>query len=161
MKKKFFATLIFIFVMSFSACSGNKSVKEEQTSTSAITDVVPQNIIEPAQDNSETSLDWAGIYEGTIPAASCPGIKMTLTLNFDTTYILVSDYIDEKDEVFTDEGTFSFVDGSIIDLDIKNDADKFFKVENGRLIMLGIDMTPAEGELADKYILTQKEVFYK
>lgn len=29
---------------------------------------------------AETSLDYYGVYKGTVPAADCPGIELTLTL---------------------------------------------------------------------------------
>lgn len=159
MKKTISGALSFILALSFFACSGNKTANNNQTDTISATEVVAEEVVLPTQDNSETSLDWPGVYEGTIPAASGPGIKMTLTLNADKTYKLVSDYIGEKDGVFTDEGTFSFINGSIVELVMKNDTNKFFKVGEGRLFMLDSEMKPVEGELADKYILTQKEVF--
>ena len=28
---------------------------------------------------AETSLDYYGVYKGTVPAADCPGIELTLT----------------------------------------------------------------------------------
>jgi uncharacterized lipoprotein NlpE involved in copper resistance len=33
-----------------------------------------------------------GTYEGTLPAADCPGIKTVLTLNADSTYQYSADY---------------------------------------------------------------------
>ena len=35
---------------------------------------------------AETSLDYYGVYKGTVPAADCPGIELTLTLKKDRTY---------------------------------------------------------------------------
>ena len=162
MKKLFTGALSFIVALSFFACSGNKSANSTQTDTLVATEIVTEEVVLPTtQDNSETSLDWAGVYEGTIPAASGPGIKMTLTLNFDRTFKLVSDYIDEKDGVFTEEGKFTFINGCIVDLSISKDESKFFKVGEGRVIMLDSDMKPAEGALSNEYVLTQKEVFQK
>lgn len=161
MKKVFTGALSFILALSFFACNGNKSANSTQTDTLVATEIVTEEVALPTQDNSETSLDWAGVYEGTIPAASGPGIKMTLTLNFDRTFKLVSDYIDEKDGVFTEEGKFTFINGSIVNLSISKDESKYFQVGEGRVIMLDSDMKPAEGALANEYILTQKEVFKK
>ncbi len=41
---------------------------------------------EAKADNSLTSLDWAGTYQGILPCADCPGIKTQLVLNSDMTY---------------------------------------------------------------------------
>ncbi len=38
---------------------------------------------------SQNSLDWAGVYEGVLPCADCPGIQTRLTLSRDETYELV------------------------------------------------------------------------
>ncbi len=41
-----------------------------------------------AAHNAQNSLDWAGIYQGTLPCADCGGIETELTLNADGTYAL-------------------------------------------------------------------------
>ncbi|MDE0535713.1 copper resistance protein NlpE [Tenacibaculum sp. L6] len=48
------------------------------------------------EHNAKNSLDWAGIYEGTLPCASCPGINTTLKLNADLTFELTEVYLDEE-----------------------------------------------------------------
>lgn len=41
---------------------------------------------------AETSLDWAGVYQGVLPCADCEGINTTLTLNNDGTFELEQAY---------------------------------------------------------------------
>ena len=48
--------------------------------------------------NAETSLDYLGVYKGTLPAADCPGIETTLTLAPDGSYALHLKYIDRDSE---------------------------------------------------------------
>ena len=50
----------------------NKSTSADSTATQTV-DI----------HNAETSLDYEGTYKGVFPAADCPGIETTLTLNAD------------------------------------------------------------------------------
>ena len=59
---------------------------------------------------AETSLDYYGVYKGTVPAADCPGIELTLTLKKDRTYTYHWAYIDRKDADFDETGTFTVKD---------------------------------------------------
>ena len=43
--------------------------------------------------NSRNSLDFAGVYEGVLPCADCPGIQTRLTLNRDVSYELSTLYL--------------------------------------------------------------------
>ena len=38
----------------------------------------------------QNSLDWAGVYEGVLPCANCPGVRTRLTLQRDGSYQLVT-----------------------------------------------------------------------
>lgn len=107
---------------------------------------------------AENSLDYPGVYEGTIPAASGPGIKMTLTLNKDKTFKLRSEYIDEKDGIFNEQGKY-VITGNIVTLELPQNEKKYFKVEEGRVRMLDQDQKVIEGALAEHYILKQTTVF--
>lgn len=55
----------FVTITSFTACNSNKksSTKEDQTTTMADRD-----------HNSRNSLDYEGVYTGTMPCADCSGI---------------------------------------------------------------------------------------
>ena len=78
------------------ACNSNKK-STDNTTIAADTEVADMH-------NAENALDYDGTYTGTFPAADCPGINITLTLNKDKTFTLVSEYIDRKDATFTDKG---------------------------------------------------------
>ena len=63
--------------------------KKEETVQSSVNldsvnsqqDTIKKDSIVTTGDNSKTSVDWVGKYEGTLPCADCEGIKTTLTLN--------------------------------------------------------------------------------
>ena len=96
---------IFILVCScalLAACNNsaktNKSAGADNTSIE-VTDI----------HNAENSLDYEGTYKGVFPAADCPGIETTLTLNPDKTFSLHSVYID-RDSSFDEKGTYTLKD---------------------------------------------------
>ncbi|MEG0647799.1 MAG: copper resistance protein NlpE [Bacteroides sp.] len=107
---------------------------------------------------AETSLDYYGEYKGTTPAADCPGIKQTLILNKDHSFTLQMIYIDREGSDFNETGTFS-VEGNIATLTTKNGEESYYKIEEGRIVMLMADKQPVTGELAEHYILKQEKVY--
>ncbi|MDR1190434.1 MAG: copper resistance protein NlpE [Verrucomicrobiales bacterium] len=116
-----------------------------------------QNVAAPAADthNSRNSLDWAGVYTGTIPGADVPGIKVQLTLNADETYTVTHEYLG-KEGVFTDAGKFQWdQDGGVIMLDRKG-APTHYQVGENQLMQLDLEGKPITGDLAKHYILKKK-----
>ncbi|MCK0201428.1 copper resistance protein NlpE [Ornithobacterium rhinotracheale] len=104
--------------------------------------------------------DYAGEYEGVEPCADCEGMKITLTLNPDNTFVQETEYLGKEiNNEFTDKGTYTWnSDGTIVTLTPENAPDQIshFKVEEGKLIQLNADQKVIEGDLADKYILNKK-----
>ena len=106
-------------------------------------------------DNSMTSLDWNGIYQGILPCADCPGIKIQLILNTDMTYKLETSYLERGTGIETG-GKFSWNnDGNIITLD-SNYPQKFLVGEN-RLFQLDGEGKRITGNLADRFILEKEK----
>ena len=111
------------------SCSGNPKADATQTDKNK-----QETAQVPDMHNAETSLDYWGVYEGTLPAASSPGIKTTLTLNKDKTFTLRSEYIDEKDGIFNDKGTYT-LDGNVLTTKQEGGDITYYKVEEGQLKM--------------------------
>lgn len=108
----------------------------------------------PDMHTAENALDYTGVYKGTTPAADCPGIEVTLTLQPDGTYSEHNKYL-ERDSEFTQTGGYA-VSGNLLTLTpIDGDDVTCYKVEENRLRRLDADKKPIEGDLADKYILTK------
>lgn len=107
---------------------------------------------------AENALDYFGVYEGTLPAASCPGIRTVLTIHKDTTFTLHSEYIDRKDGVFDEKGTYT-LQGSLMTLKLGDGEIYYYKVEEGRVRMLNADKEPITGDLAENYVLKQTQIF--
>jgi uncharacterized lipoprotein NlpE involved in copper resistance len=110
----------------------------------------------PGTHPSEASLNWSGVYAGIIPAADGPGIKVQLTLNADSTFVLRYEYIDRADSVFFHEGTFTWDEtGKTIILDIEN-IPPYYQAAENKLIQLDMSGNRITGDLADHYVLEKK-----
>lgn len=106
----------------------------------------------PDMHTAENSLDVAGTYTGTLPAADCPGIKTSLTLNKDNTFAVSMEYIDRNTK-FTDKGTYA-VKGNILTLtDGKDKSKTLYKIGENSLTMLDADGKEVTGAMADMYVL--------
>ena len=107
----------------------------------------------PVGDTTQVSVDYNGVYYGTLPCADCEGIKTTVYLNKDNTFRTISQYIGSENEI-VDSGKFTWdKSGSVISLNGKEKA-KYFVGEN-TLTKLNLDGTKIDGTLARFYILTK------
>jgi heat shock protein HslJ len=98
---------------------------------------------------SQNSLDWAGVYQGVLPCADCPGIKTRLTLNNDGTYERVVQYLERQGTEQTVRGLFTWqASGNAITLD-QHGGGQQYSVGEGRLSLL----YPSSG-LAPNPVLT-------
>lgn len=104
--------------------------------------------------NAETSLDYEGTYKGVFPAADCPGIETTLTLNPDKTFTLHSVYID-RDSSFDEKGTYT-LEGNILTLKEEGGEISYYKVEENKVRLLNDDKQEITGALAEHYILNKE-----
>lgn len=148
MKKIILVATSFAFLV---ACN---STPKKSDNTLAETTLSQEEMPMNDGHNAENSLDWAGTYKGIIPAASSPGIEVTLTLMDNHTYKKTDIYIDEKDGTFNEEGTFTWSeDGFKITLNAKDGSKQIYKVIEGSIIMLDADGNEITSELASHYVL--------
>lgn len=137
--KKFF--ILACACLLITSCNNNKKSDNDSPPTTEVTDM----------HNAENSLDYDGTYTGTFPAADCPGIKTTLTINKDKTFELVSEYIDRENSTFKEYGTYT-VEGNLMTLVNGNDK-QYYKIGENTLTALDSDKKEITGDLAKHYIL--------
>ncbi|KKO49021.1 hypothetical protein VT06_08510 [Arsukibacterium sp. MJ3] len=107
-------------------------------------------------DTSQSALDWPGRYQGVIPCADCPGIKLTLQLSANQQYQLSRYYQEGAAEPEVSEGQFSWSsDGTKIQLD--NTAASQFLVGEKQLLVLNPQGERIDGELAQRYRLAKQQ----
>jgi uncharacterized lipoprotein NlpE involved in copper resistance len=148
MKKIFlaFGIAITIFI-------GCKNVENKENVSEETMETVDTTVID--SHNSENSLDWAGVYEGTTPCADCEGIKTVLELRDDKTYTLSQTYLGkpEGENEFTQTGNFVW-DETGSKMLLKSESDTLqYKVGENQLWMLDRTGNVITGDLADLYVL--------
>lgn len=112
----------------------------------------------PQCDTSENALDWAGVYIGVLPCASCPGIQTVIHLNSDLTYRLEATYIDQEGASMVKAGKFQWNEqGSAITLlgYEKGEGSNRFQVGENHLVQLDLEGNKVVGDLADHYVLSK------
>lgn len=134
------------------SCNGKKTVSadaDHDSTSVADTTVAGENV-------DLTTV--AGTYEGTLPAADCPGIKTVLTINADSTYELKQDYIDRKDGHDEASGVLQVLDGNVLMLVRPSSGEHtFYKVKDSKSVVMTDSLgNEAEGEMAKLYVLTKK-----
>lgn len=100
-------------------------------------------------------LDFGGTYKGTIPAADCPGIDVTLSIGRNMDFHMMYDYL-ERDSRFESAGKI-VLDGDCL-VTVGDGADStFYRIEKDALRMLDRDRQVITGDLADMYVLRRAE----
>ncbi len=146
MKKSFFvmAAAATMFAMGLVSC-GNKQSTENQEAT---TDTVV--VAEPAP------APISGTFEGTLPCADCSGIKTELVISEDGKFKLTETYMAKKEKQFVSEGEIVRGEGGRFSLTDKDGTVRQYELTDNTIAVLDAEGKKAEGELADKYILTKK-----
>jgi len=153
MKRKYLSVVAIAALSILTLASCKKEVKE--TTEPGVEEVVKTE--EVLQDNSKTSLDWAGTYKGTIPCADCPGIDESIEIKADGTFKLVDHYQERKDGHFEEEGTYEWdATGNKIILSLKDGGKKHLAVHEGSLLLLDQEGNEITGALAENYRLKKQ-----
>lgn len=133
------------------SCNGNKTAQNVVNNDSA-------NVTDTAVNENVDLASVAGTYEGTLPAADCPGIKTVLTINADKTYELKQDYIDRKDGHDEASGVLELLDGNVLMLVRPSSGEHtFYKVKDDKSIIMTDSLgNEPEDDMAKLYVLTKK-----
>jgi uncharacterized lipoprotein NlpE involved in copper resistance len=143
-----FAVLLLIF-----SCKNqtNKQKKIDTNSIKTETDYNSDNA-----HNSKKSLDYHGTYKGIIPCADCEGIKTTLILDKDNSYIRAIQYLGKETKIASDKGLFTWnKKGSIITITSSFGGTQMYKVGENILYHLDKKGTIITGDLSKNYQLTK------
>lgn len=140
--------LFLLFVMSsFISCVNKTPQKKSSTD------------VEVVADENKRSADkkvYVGSYEGMIPCADCPGIKVELSLDNKDNYTKKMTYIDrEPDNTFITSGRFTWNDKEKIIRLGGNDDGEIYKAKGESLLMLDRQGNEITGSNADRYILNR------
>lgn len=145
-----FGLLIALFSFTLLSCANQN--KKETNETTPINETIVDS------HTSEIALDWAGVYEGTMPCADCEGIETVIELKDDLTYVAKYTYLGKKEDenLFTNKGVFTWNDdGNSISLQDEG-LETQYKVGENQIVLLNSDGEVNTGELADFYVLKKK-----
>lgn len=145
-----FGILIVLLAFTLINCTNQNNKKQDAT----ITD--DQSVVD--MHTSEISLDWAGVYEGTMPCADCEGIETVVELKDNHTFTATYNYLGEGDKAhtYTNKGTFTWDDsGQVITLQA-NDENSQYRVGENHITLLNADGEVNTGKLAAFYVLQKK-----
>jgi uncharacterized lipoprotein NlpE involved in copper resistance len=110
--------------------------------------------------HAANSLDWPGVYYGFTPCDDCKGVKTSLALNSNNSYILMTQFVGKSEREFVEKGKFAWSDESnMIFLTPRNSTitKKYFVGEN-MLVQLDENGNRISGKLADRYILRRTDL---
>jgi uncharacterized lipoprotein NlpE involved in copper resistance len=110
--------------------------------------------------HAHNSLDWPGIYRGFTPCVDCAGVKTSLALNKNNSYILITQYAGKSPREFVEKGKFTWDDkaNTIVLTPRNNSTAQQYYVGENMLIQLDSNGNRIAGELADRYILRRTDV---
>ncbi|MEY3788243.1 MAG: hypothetical protein RLZ75_2450 [Pseudomonadota bacterium] len=113
-----------------------------------------------ASHHEQNSLDWPGMYHGFLPCDDCNGVKTTLGLNKNNTYILITQYIGKSEREIVEKG--KFMAGSAantLELTPRNSSiTRYYFVDKDILIQLDDKGNRIAGKLADRYVLRRTDL---
>lgn len=148
-----------LIVLTVGALTVLSSCTEKKTTANATNKDSTSVVDTTATDDNYVDLAAvSGTYEGTLPAADCPGIKTVLTIKADSTYLLQQDYIDKKNGHDEASGVFKVLDGKRLMLVRPSSGEQtYYKVkDNNSIVMTDSLGVEPEGETAKLYVLKKK-----
>lgn len=148
-----------LIVLTVGALAVLSSCTEKKTTANATGKDSTSVVDTTATDDNYVDLAAvSGTYEGTLPAADCPGIKTVLTIKADSTYQLQQDYIDKKNGHDEASGVFKVLDGKRLVLVRPSSGEQtYYKVkDNNSIVMTDSLGVEPEGETAKLYVLKKK-----
>ena len=108
-----------------------------------------------ATHHSQNNINWPGIYNGFVPCDDCNGVKTTLALNPNSTYLLITQFVGKSPREIVEKGKFTWNDknNTIILTPRDNSITRQYSVAENMLIQLDKDGNAYTGKIAERYVL--------
>jgi heat shock protein HslJ len=141
MKKSIIMSFVIVFILGISACTPKKTSSPDKVHIG---------------DNSETSVNWSGVYTGITPCADCIGIQTQIVLNSNKTYKIIEEYLGKENAVYEHSGAFRWEsNGNSIVMDNSTDRPNRYLVKDGLLVQTDMNGNEITGQLKDHYVLVK------
>jgi copper homeostasis protein (lipoprotein) len=115
----------------------------------------------PVEQPSAKNLNLSGLYLGYFPCDDCKGIRTTLALNGNGTYVYISLYAGKSDREIVEKGKFSIGEnGDTLVLTPKKGSTttQQYLIDDDMLVKLDEDGGRITKDGADRFILKRKDV---
>lgn len=143
--------LIVSCIPTIAAIAASKKAKKKRANTEQVKDSTSLEAID--MHSAENSLDFYGIYEGTIRPDDGGKVKVSLQLNKDGTFFMKLMYPEKKGGEVDEGGRFT-VEGNLVRLPFDTGKVQYYKAEEGRLVFFNHEKPKKR-----KYKLKQIETF--
>ena len=113
-----------------------------------------------AETSEQNSIDWPGVYLGFIPCDDCKGIKTTLALNKNNSYLLITQYVGKSEKEIVEKGKFTWgsQEHTIVLTPRNSSTTRQYLVGENALTQLDDHSNLISGGLANRYILRRNEL---
>lgn len=139
---------LYLFVVIFSGCNPVFAETVEATDNNT--------------HHAQSGIDWPGIYLGFTPCDDCKGVKTTLALNKNNSYLLITQYIGKSPREIVEKGRFTWGDANntivLTPRDNSTSTTRQYFVGENILIELDKNGNRITGKLANRYILRRKDM---
>jgi copper homeostasis protein (lipoprotein) len=115
----------------------------------------------PTAKPSAKALNLSGLYLGYYPCDDCKGIRTTLALNSNNTYVYISLYTGKSEREIIEKGRFSIGEnGDTLVLTPKKGSTttQQYLIDDDMLVKLDEDGSRITKDGADRFILKRKDV---
>ena len=113
------------------------------------------------EQHAQKTLNLSGLYLGFYPCADCQGVRTTLALNKNNTYVYISIYVGKSDREIIEKGKFTLGEnGNTLVLTPRKGSTttQQYLIEDDMLIKLDEDGNRITKDGADGYFLKRKDV---
>jgi len=105
------------------------------------------------------STAWIGMYNGSTPCADCVGVKTTLALNKNNTYILLTQYLGKSEREYVEKGKIVWTDPHNLQLTSKDGkVSHRYLLGDNSLTQLDEQGNRITGKQAERYILRRYDI---
>ncbi len=73
--------------------------------------------------HEQTNSEWPGLYNGFVPCEDCTGIKTSLALNNNNTYLLIRQYVGKSEREIVEKGKFTVNNNTTLVLTPRNNLE--------------------------------------
>lgn len=110
-------------------------------------------------EHQPDSTTWIGMYNGSTPCNDCIGVKTTLALNKNNSYIMITQFLGKSEREYVEKGKIVWSDAHHIQLTAKDGklGNRYLLGDNS-LTQLDEQGKAFTGKQAERYVLRRHDI---